>query len=170
MDNILIQLVGLGAIFFWVISIQKKEQHDILFLQAISNLFYVIQYFLLGVIVAGLMNLVSGFRCFMFYLFLKNKKDISKLWLIVFLVLLVLFGFLSYDGYLSLIPLIITIGYTITSNLKNSKWLRIFFLISAFVWIYYNFTVGAYVFIIGNILEIISGVVALVRFDRKKNV
>lgn len=97
----------------------------------------------------------------------KNKKDISKLWLIVFLVLLVLFGFLSYDGYLSLIPLIITIGYTITSYMKNSKWLRIFFLASAFIWIYYNFMVGAYVFIIGNILEIISGIVALIRFDKK---
>lgn len=74
MDNILIQSIGLIAIFFWVISIQKKEQHEILFLQAISNFVYVIQYFLLGVFIAGFMNLVSGFRCFMFYLFLKIRK------------------------------------------------------------------------------------------------
>ena len=165
MNNYIIQLIGIIAVFLWVISVHYKEQYKILFLQALANLVYTIQYALLGVFSAASMNFLSLIRCYIFYRKRKQKEDISKLWLIVFILLGIILGILTYDNYLSLIPIIITLFYIISSWMKNSTWIRIVFLIAAFIWVYYNYTVGAYVCIIGNILEIISGISSIIRFS-----
>ena len=165
MNNYVIQLIGIVAVFLWVISVNYKEQYKILFLQALANLFYTIQYALLGVFSAASMNFSSFFRCYIFYRKRKQKENISKLWLIVFVLLVIILGLFTYDNYLSLIPIIITLFYTISSWMKNSTWIRIVFLIAAFIWVYYNYTVGAYVCIFGNVLEIVSGISSIIRFS-----
>ena len=168
MKNFWIQMIAIVAIFFWVISIQQKKQYKILLWQTISNLVYTIQYFLLGVYTASAMNLISTVRCFLFYKQKKERKKIKESWLIGFILLLIIFGILTYDGYLSLIPVIITIFYTISSYMKDAKWIRIVILIAAFIWIYYNYVVGAYICVIGNVFEIISGTLAVIRFSNVK--
>ena len=167
--NFLAQLLGIIAIVFWIFSIQKKEQHDILFLQFLANCVYVIQYFLLGALAASSMNFISALRCYIFYSKRKNNKEISIKYLIFFIVLIVFFGIVTYKNYLSLIPILITIFYSISNWFKDAKWIRIVILITAFIWIYYNYVVGAYICIIGNIFEIISGTTALLRFGKKNN-
>ena len=162
------QIIGIVAIVLWVISVQKKEEYKILLLQALANLIYTVQYVLLQVFPAAFMNIASFFRCYIFYIKRKNEKNISKLWLIIFIIIVIVLGILTYDGYLSLIPIIITLFYTISSWMKDAKWIRIVFLIAAFIWIYYNYVVGAYICIIGNVFEIISGTLALIRFSNVK--
>jgi len=159
-------MVGALAILFWIISVQEKKQYKILFLQAIANLIYTIQYFLLGAFTAGIMNFVSFGRCFLFSEKRKKGKDIPKIYLIGFILILIVLGIITYKDYLSLIPIVITIFYTISSYMKNSKWLRIIFLVAAFIWIYYNYMVGAYICIIGNVIEIISGSISIIRFKK----
>ncbi len=171
MNNIfLAQIVGIVAIFFWLISIQSSKQYKILFLQAVANLIYGFEYILLGVIETAFMNFTSFIRCLLFYQKRKQDKDISNLYLILFSFLVILFGMITYSGYLSLIPIIITLFYTVSSWMKDSKWIRIVFLISAIMWIYYNYKVKAYVCIVGNIFEIISGALSLIRFKDDKNI
>ena len=46
------------------------------------------------------------------------------------------------------------------------KIVRIFFVIAAFLWIVYNLHVGAVMPLIGNVFEIISGILALIRFKK----
>ena len=165
--NFLAQLVGVIAIILWGFSIQKKEQYKILFLQFLSNIAYVIQYLLLGVLETASMNFISAIRTYLFYKKRKNNKEISTNYLIFFIILIMFLGILTYKNYLSLIPIFITIFYSVSNWLKDAKWIRIVILISAFIWIYYNYVVGAYICIIGNIFEIISGVTSLIRFSKK---
>lgn len=167
MRNLLIQIIGVIAILLWIFSVQQKKEHKILFLQTLANLMYTIQYYLLGVFTAATMNLVSCGRCYLFYKKRKAGKNIPKMELFIFLLCLIILGIITYESPLSLIPIIITIFYTVSAYLKNAIWLRIIFLSAAFVWIFYNYTVGAYVCIIGNVLEIISGSISLVRFHKK---
>ena len=161
------QIVGAVAILFWVVSIQNKEQHKILFLQAMANLTYTIQYSMLGAFEAAYMNFLSTIRCYIFYIKRKNNKDISNLWLIFFCILIIILGVLTYKDLFTLIPIIITLFYTVSSWMKNSIWIRIVFLIAGCIWIYYNYKVGAYICIIGNVFEIISGITSLIRFSGK---
>ena len=164
--NYLAQIVGIIAIIFWVFSIQNKKQYKILFFQFLANFTYIIQYVMLNALGAASMNFISAIRSFIFYRKRKNNQDISKNYLIFFIVLIVLLGIITYQNYLSLIPIIITIFYTISVYLKDAKWIRVTILVAAVVWIYYNYSVGAYICIIGNIFEIISGIVALYRFSK----
>jgi len=167
MESWLIQIVGGLAVLLWLISVQQKKQYKILFLQAIANFLYTVQYFLLGAFTAGCMNFVSFGRCFLFAEKRKKEKEIPRIYLLGFILILITLGMITYNGYLSSIPIVITIFYTISSYMKNSKWLRIIFLIAAFIWIYYNYMVGAYICIIGNIFEIISGTISIIRFNKK---
>ncbi len=165
--NIIVGLFGVLAIFFWIISIQEKRQYKIIYLQMFANLFYTIEYLVLGVLSAASMNFVSTIRCYLFYRKKKERRKVPEVWLIGFISLLVILGIITYNGYLSLIPIIITIFYTISSYLKKAKWIRIVVLIAAFIWIYYNYVVGAYVVIIGNILEILSSSISLIRYRKE---
>lgn len=162
--NVLAQIACIGAIVIWNSSIQLKRMQDILYFQFLANLLYCLEYFLLGATVALFMNLVSAFRCFLFYYYNKKDKKISKFWLFVFILLVIVLGILNYTEPVSLIPIFITLLYTISSWQKESNWSRIAFLIAAFFWIYYNFYVGAFVAIIGNFIEITSGVISILRF------
>lgn len=168
MEFIIAQVFGIIGIVFWITSVQKKEQYKILQLQTVTNFVYTIQFIILGVYSAAAMNLVSTFRCLLFSYKRKNGKEISKMWLLIFIVLIVALGVLTYKDYLSLIPVIITLFYTVSSWLKNTKWLRIVFVFMAFAWIYYNFNERAYVNIIGNVFEIVSGIVSLIRYSKVK--
>ena len=165
--NFLAQLIGFIAVTFWVFSIQRKEQSQILFLQFIANLIYVIQYSLLGAFSAASMNFTSSIRSYVFYKKRKSNKEISINYLIFFIILIVLLGIITYKDFLSLIPIFITIFYSISNWLKDAKWIRIVVLVCAFIWIYYNCIVGAYICIVGNVFEILSGTIALFRFSKK---
>lgn len=167
---IIAQIIGALAIFFWVISVQMKEKKTILINQMIANILYTIQYSLLGVFSASSMNFTSALRSFVFYNYEKQNKTATKVWLIVFIGLVLTCGILTWDSMLSIIPITITLFYTIGAWIKDSKWMRIVFLIAAFIWIYYNYKVGAYICILGNMFEITSGIIALTRFKENKNV
>ena len=157
----LAQIIGSIAVSFWVVSIQVKERKNVLLFQSVANFLYFVEYFLLGAFSASLMNLVSTCRCFMFAK-VDNKKSFCFLLLFVFLILFI--GVFTYDGVLSLIPIVISVFYTLSSFNSNAKWNRFCVLFLAFVWIYYNFKVEAYISILGNLMEIVSGILALVRF------
>lgn len=157
----LAQIIGGLAISLWVVSIQNKERKNILLFQGVANLLYIIEYSLLNAYSAASMNLISTIRCFIFRK--VDEKKLHKL-TIIFIGLILILGLLTYNGILSLIPILISIIYTISSSNKNAKYNRIAILIAAFIWIYYNYKVEAYITIVGNIFEIISGILSLIRF------
>ena len=164
MNIFIAQIIGIIAILVWSYSVHRKEQYDILWYQAIANLFYTIQYIILNVIAAAAMNFSSVIRCYLFYKKGKNKEDISNFWLVFFIAVVLILGFLTYQNYLSLIPIIITLFYTVSSFVPNTKWFRIIFILAAIVWIFYNLKVKAYICVVGNILEIASGTMALIKY------
>ena len=49
------------------------------------------------------------------------------------------------------------------SNLNITRYI---FIIAAIILTYYNFKVRAFVLVLGNILDIISGIISIIRFRR----
>ena len=95
-----------------------------------------------------------------------NKTSIYSL--LFFILSIVILGVLTVRNYLSLIPIIITFSYSIAIWQKNMNINRIVYVGAAVLWTYYNYNVGAYVPFAGNIFEIISGTIALIRFKNNK--
>ncbi|MBE6144798.1 MAG: YgjV family protein [Firmicutes bacterium] len=162
--NALAQLISVLAIFCWIISIQNKKKENIIVCQLSANTLYSIQYFLLNVYGAAFMNIISAIRSFVFYDNEKNKRKNSSYILAFFLVAILITGLLTFDGIISLIPIVITLAYTYSVWQNNLNITRYIFLISAFIWIFYNIKVGAHITVLGNILEIISGIISIIRF------
>lgn len=161
--NFVAQIIGVFAISLWVISIQNKSRDKILMFQFWSNILYMIEYAMLGAYSASVMNLTSSVRCLVFS---KSKKSSGFSFVILFSLIIILLGVFTYDGVLSLIPIFIALIYTISSWFKNVFWNRVFVIASAFIWIYYNLRVCAYITIVGNVFEIISGIISLIRYRK----
>lgn len=165
MNNIYIQLIGVIALVFWVISIQTKNKTKLLKLQNIANLFYAIQYAFLGAFSATGMNCISLLKGIVFLKSEKSQKQSSKIQLIIFSILIIAIGIITFQTWYSIIPIIITLAYTYSTWQKNATIIRITFLVAAIGWIIFNTIVGAYSPLIGNFIELASGITAIVKFD-----
>lgn len=161
---ILAQVLALFAILFWVISILLKNKKNILLMQVIANGIYGIEYLLLGAFSAASMNFLSFLRLLVYYFYALLNIKMPKWILFVFIALVLLFGIITYDGLISLLPIIITVLYTYAFWQNNLNVARIIYTVAAIIWIYYNYEVGAYVGIIGNILEITTGLISLIKY------
>ena len=135
-------------------------------MQSFASFFYMISYFIVGAISGGITELVEMIKDIVFYNYDKNNKKIPFIILIIFISLLVIIGLFTYQGIYSIAPLFINLSYFISSYFNNPKYIRLTVLVCAFIWIYYNFTVGTYFIIIGNIFEIISASVSLIRYKK----
>lgn len=161
---ILAQVLASFAILFWVISILLKNKKNILLMQVIANGIYGIEYLLLGAFSAASMNFLSFLRLLVYYFYALLNIKMPKWILFVFIALVLLFGIITYDGLISLLPIIITVLYTYAFWQNNLNVARIIYIVAAIIWIYYNYEVGAYVGIIGNALEIITGLISLIKY------
>lgn len=166
--KILSQILGSMAVLFWIWSVQNKNKDKILKLQGFANAFYAGQYLVLGITSAASMNLVSILRSTIFYENYKKKKENSLNSLLIFLGLTIILGIINFNTWMSIIPIIITLFYTYAAWKRETKIIRWTFLIAAIVWIYYNIKVGAYISLVGNAFEMISGIIAIIRFDLEK--
>lgn len=161
---ILAQVLALFAILFWVISILLKNKKNILLMQVIANGIYGIEYLLLGAFSAASMNFLSFLRLLVYYFYALLNIKMPKWILFVFIALVLLFGIITYDGLISLLPIIITVLYTYAFWQNNLNVARIIYIVAAIIWIYYNYEVGTYVGIIGNALEITTGLISLIKY------
>ena len=118
---------------------------------------------MLGAFSAVLTNIINIIRCIVFSVFDKKKSILINLVILTFLIIPFV-----YNSLFDLLPVIITIIYIFSTWQDNMKIVRLFFVIAAFLWIVYNLHVGAVMPLIGNVFEIISGVLALIRFKSNK--
>lgn len=165
---IISQILGILAFLFYVFSIQNKKKKNILLMQLISNIFYALSYLILQAISAVLIDGLSFIRCLIYYHFdIKHRK--CPLWIVLILVILsIVIGVFTVRNVFDAIPIIISIIYIISTWQDSVKMIYISFIITAVLWIIYNFYIGTYTPMIGNVFEIISGLVAMYRLKRGK--
>ncbi len=157
-------LTFIGLIFF-VSSVQAKQKRNLILLQLLANLFYGIAYFLLDIKIAFFMNMISVIKCVLLYF---SKEKPSKIYLYILNLLILALGIYGYTGPLSLIPIITTLLYTISTWQDDMKMIRYLFILAAMLWIYYNYQSNVYIAIIGNIFEITSGIISIIRYRNIK--
>lgn len=157
------QICGLVILICNIISVQFKTKDKVLICFVLANLFGIAQYFLLGAITAAIVYITSTIRCVVFYFYDKRKLKPSLLILLLFEVLAIISGILSWQDVWSIIPIIVTVIFTYGLWQENVKITRMTSAVTGFGWVFYNFLVRAYV---GALLDGalgISSIVALIR-------
>ncbi len=164
---ILAQILGFLAEVAWLTSVQQKNKKQILICQTVANALFALQYYFLGALTAAVMSLTAFLRSSVFYYDSKKDNHTSVYSLIFFLISIIILGALTYTGLFNLIPIVVTLSYSYAIWQKNLQFSRIVFILVGLTWIYYNYRVGAYTVMVGNVFEVASGVIALIRFKKK---
>ncbi len=167
--TILYYVVSIASIFLYVMSVQFKKKKDILITQIFASICYLIVYVIKGAWSGVSIEVLEEVKDFVFINIENKKKKIPVIVLIIFIMLLIFVSVIFYDGVLSLLPLVINILLFVSTYYKNPKYIRWVMLISGFLWGIYNVYVGAYIIVIGNILEMASAIIAIKKYKAYDN-
>lgn len=166
--NLFAQLFGTIAVIIMFLSYLKTTKARYLFLQILCNVFFAIQFFCVSAFSAAGICIITIFKSFAFYKYENENKRIPMSLLILFELITIAFGIYIYTDFNSLLPIIISCFYTYGTWQKN---LNITYSVGTFasvVWIVYNFIVGAYVAIIGNVAEFIASLIGMYKLAKLK--
>lgn len=170
--NILAQIIGISAVVFYLLSYQCKRRRNIIVVNIISRILYVVQYVLLGAFVGAALDF-SG----MIASFAAEKKDkfinkrFGKVIPYVMAVLLVAVGLSVYENVFSILAICGILLETTAFWITNETKIRIVSFLAAPFWLVYNIVNQAYGSAIGCVLAMVSIAIAMVRYDLrgKKN-
>lgn len=113
MIYIISQIIGLVAFAISLIAYHKKDKKIILESMLVSNILNLFHYFLLGAFSGCITKLLAIFRDYFIILKEKNKKFSNIVYLILFLLLYIIVTIFTYNGVLSILPLVAAIIYII---------------------------------------------------------
>lgn len=156
--------IGLGA---GAASFLFKKHKHIMAGKLISEVAYGIQYFLLGAATGGIVSVVSIARNYLMARFVEKGKSTTPL-IIFFSLFVVVVCLLTWQGWISLFPLVSKVLSCVSYGMKDTKKLRFISLPTCFMWAVYNSSYGAWESMTGDILSICSLCIAIFRYDIMK--
>ena len=159
-------IVGLAAVFTYLISYQFPKRKAIIALNVVSRVLYVLQYLLLFAFEGAAMDIsaipssVLAAR--------KHMPFVQKHRLGIILgvnALQIIIGLLVWQDWLSWVPVVGVMLETNALWLTREKDIRRLSLTSLPFWLFYNLRCGAYGSALGNVLAMGSIVMAILRYD-----
>lgn len=176
--KILSQLVSFGAMGCNVFSLQQKKKRNLVLCQLLGSTLFAISFFMLGAYSAFLQNVVATVRNLIFSRKGMSEKS-SKIftWIFVALFLIAygltfwLFGeeFTLSNALLQALPTIAMCIMSIAFGMKDVFKIRVLAIVNAFFWLTYSIIYVNMGDVVSEVLCIISSIVAIIRYDLKKN-
>jgi hypothetical protein len=164
---ILAQIIGLIAFVISLIAYHKKDKKNILNNMVISNILNLIHYLLLGAFSGCITKLLAIIRDYFIILKEKNKKLSNSVYLIVFILLYIIATIFTYNGILSILPLVAAIIYIMFIWNGNEVIIKKTAFFCYFLWLIYNIFVLSIAGIVSNIISIISTLIAIINTEKR---
>ncbi len=165
--DIIAQFIGFLGLLASMTAYQMKTQKRIVMIQIISCSFFTAHFLMLHAYTGALMNFIAAVRSVVFAN--KDKKWAKSNWWIVFFSLVcVLAVSLSWEGYLSLLPMLGMVLTTVSWGIENARLVRLISLPSSPLWIIYNFVSGSTAGVLTELFVMTSIITAMIRLDLPK--
>lgn len=165
--KILTQIIGIAAMVASVYSFQLNKHKHIMIAQIIATALFGIQYYFLGAFTGTALDAVAVVRDIVFYN--KDKKwAAGNFWTVLFSLMMVVFGIITYQGWVSVFMIISMVFNTITFSFTNPKLVRRTILIASPFMLVYNILTGSAGGIINEVFAEISSVIGMLRHDIKR--
>lgn len=170
------QVIGIFAMAMNCLSFQCKQKKQILAFQLCGSALFAVNFFMLGAFAGGLLNAIGIFRAIVY---MKEQTFRAKhvawvygfgaLFVLSYVAVFTLFEkpFVGWTPVVELLPVIAMILTTVSFRCNDAKSVRFYGLFSSPLWLTYNiicFSVGA---IICEVLNLVSIVVGILRYDVK---
>ena len=159
------QFIGLIAFCILGCSYYKKTKRDILLLQMMAYIAFILHYQLLGGItgsVCNLLALVSFIIIYLFDIFKKNKKILVG----ILVPILIVISFLTFENIYSIFPIIGSVVAVFSFITDKEDLIRKFGIVAVICWLIYAIVYNSYVSIIFEFVTLI--VVTIAYFKRRK--
>ena len=165
--NLFVQILGILAMGVGALSLMQKKTTSILLVQIISATLFATHFFLLGAFAGASLNILSLLRNIIIY-FKKRKWATPKVWFPLFALFFAVAVYLSGDGLLGILPFAGCIFMSIGLHIDNSTIARRYIICSSPCWLIYNainLSIGG---VIAEIINLVSLISSIVRYDIKK--
>ena len=166
MIKVIAQIIGFVALFISLIAYHRKDKKSIISNLVICNLFKLVHYLLLGAYSGCVTKIIAIIRDGFIIIKERNTKLSNNLFLLFFIMLYVIAAFFTYDGILSLFPLVAPLIYTLFIWNGNELVVKKTAFYCYFIWLVYNIFVFSIPEIIANILGIISTFIAIKNYKK----
>lgn len=175
--EIIAQVFGIFGMAMNILSYQRKEQKQIIFMQLIGSVFFAVNYLLIGAFVGALLNISGIIRATVYCkrdTFRTDKIQwvfgFSALYVIVYILSFTVFGTKAdfKNLMVEVLPVIGMIITTLSFYLGRANMVRKLGVINNPLWLTYNlinFTIGG---IITESVSLISIVIGIIRYDLRK--
>lgn len=164
------QIVGIVAIIIFLLSYQQKDRKKIIIWNATSRILYILQYCLLlsfGGAALDILGIIASLLAAR-----KDRGFIGRHKLLFFLLsdaaMIIAALLLVRDDPLVIFSLIGVLLHTGAFWISNEKTIRILSLVGSPFWFIYNLLSMAYPSAVGDAMTMVSIIVAMIRYDRKK--
>ena len=165
---ILSQVAGTIAFIVSLSAYHKKEKRKIVRTMMITNLLDIIHYILLGAYSGCIAKVIALIRNDIIVEKEKNKKLDNNIILIVFFIIYVITGILTFKDIFSLLPIVIAIIYMFFVWNGNELKVKKIAFFCYFLWIIYNIYICSIAGIISNTVATISAFIAV--FNEKMKI
>lgn len=165
----LIQAIGAVALVFVFLAWNAKTRKNILLLQSVNLVLFVIHYFLLSAFAGAAMCLVVLGRNIV--LFKKNEKAWASHWSWFYIFTLIALGVLavSWNGWITILPVAAVILSMYAMWKDNPVDIRFYMLLVCLIWVPYTIVVQSYSGLLSQVVGIAGILVGMYRHDREKS-
>lgn len=164
----LAQVLGFLGLLAMVIALFQKNKSKMLFWVIFNCIFFSLEYLFLGAFAGMGSNIVALGRT---YLFKKKDEDkrFDSIWIyIIVMVLYTIIGIVTYDGLISLMPIVAEYIYATALWQKNVDHIRYGTAIMVVVWLIYDIIVQAYPSAICDTIVLTSTLISIVKSKIEK--
>ena len=171
------QIFGIIGMLFNLLVFQQKTHRGVTLCQFFAAAAFAANYLMLGAFVGGILNIVGGLRAAVF--FFKEKTHANSIvWLIIFVLAFAASYPLTFLAFgtkptvqnliIEILPVVAMVIITVSLRLGSAKAVRFMGLFSSPMWLVYNIFSGSIGAIASEILNLLSMVIGIIRFDIKR--
>lgn len=170
MVNIITQGIGFCGAGVNFLSFQQNKRSRIIGFQIVAALLFIIHYIMLGLTegadayTGAALNFIGLTRSIVF---INNDKKWAKspVWLVVYVVVSIAAGILTWESWYSFLPPMAMILTTFSYWLKNETKIRLVTFPSSPCWLVFNIITGSVAGVVTECIVMSSLIIAIVRYD-----
>lgn len=161
---LLFQVVGLVALLLDILSVQRKRRKHILMMQIAASSTWAVHFLLIGATAGAAMNAVGIVRSMSYF---SNRRRRYARVPVMIMVLSVVVTALTWQGTLSLLPMMAMIIAAAAFWQRNEQVIRILLITAVPFWFAYNLIAHSYAGMTSDVLALVSTSTALYRYRRQ---
>lgn len=162
------QIFALICFVFDLLAVQQKRKTDLLKMDVIAASCSFLHYAFLGAWPGMTNRCVTTVRNAIAFYGAKHKRKSYRFLPIIFVIIYIILGIITYNSVFSLLPMAGAVVYTVAIYIGDVTKIRYAYVVANIFWLVYNIFVFSIVGIITQIAIVTIGLIAIFRYRKSK--